>query len=984
MHYKRHRTSPTRRRGHAERLEPRLALDSQGLLAGFDPHFTLSFADDGVLIGDEPSSLNATLDAIAPRNEWREAALTAFQKWAIHTNSDIAVVSDGGQPFGAPGASQGDARFGDIRLGATTLSPEVGAVSVPIDNVASGTWLAEVVVNSAFDYQTIDDVLAVLTHEAGNVFGLKDNDDPNSPLHTGAAPAVRDPTPGDIAALQAIHGARAPDPNEQHDHQPGGPVSNNDTPANATRLDLASAAGYGEGSAPTIVFGDVGTVADIDYFTIDSPGDYTGTTTVQLRTSGVSLLQPALTIVNGAGEVVSQALSNAIGGSVLTVQLPATSSDETYTLRVSGADLGVFGVGGYSLAVTFDGLNRINAQTINDLTGGAFQTLSSEDLAKRFDPEEDDYLNDDGGTNETAELGSELTTTSGFVEGARYDVLGSIVGGGEVDYYKIQSPPSSAGPRGVMTVAVRSLDAGRLTPAVSVFDEDDQPVATETIVNGSGQLIVQATEIDPGKDYFVRVEAADGSGAFTEGNYDLRVTFGADAVVLETTASGAVGGSVGVASHTLYVGRPQLFHFALEAGDALVSGPAAVVAIVRDGLGQVITRVAAPPGETRTAPAVLLDPGEHTVEFFAVSLGGVPLPSVAYTLRAQVLSDPFVGDPDDPTGNPFACSDPELAGFFCYPGGFVSADPFLWDDFVDSLPDPPSLDLGELVDLVLGDWWSWVWEQIGLNGPTLTQNDRFDIDAIGGAAQVRGFARATAPLNVLANDFDPEGEAVVAVLLSGPDHGQLTLDPNGTVHYTPDLGYHGTDRFTYTAYDFVQESMPAAAYLVVGSGVSGDYSGNGVVDAADADVWRAAYGSTDDLSADGNKNSVVDAADYTIWRDAFDSAAQIGSSGALAAQPPADEVAAPTEVPQSFREPFGQTMTRSIAAQRSADPLPHTEVTDNALLLLFGSQSRPQSSVEMAEPPVDRSKGQPIAVEAASPGGRHLRTPVRPLWRASL
>ena len=49
----------------------------------------------------------------------------------------------------------------------------------------------------------------------------------------------------------------------------------------------------------------------------------------------------------------------------------------------------------------------------------------------------------------------------------------------------------------------------------------------------------------------------------------------------------------------------------------------------------------------------------------------------------------------------------------------------------------------------------------------------------------------------------------------------------------------------------------------------GDYNFNGVVDAADYNVWRDTFGSEIDLDADGNVNGIVDAADYNIWRDNF-------------------------------------------------------------------------------------------------------------------
>ncbi|HLZ69563.1 MAG TPA: Ig-like domain-containing protein [Dehalococcoidia bacterium] len=54
---------------------------------------------------------------------------------------------------------------------------------------------------------------------------------------------------------------------------------------------------------------------------------------------------------------------------------------------------------------------------------------------------------------------------------------------------------------------------------------------------------------------------------------------------------------------------------------------------------------------------------------------------------------------------------------------------------------------------------------------------------------------------VLANDSGPAGDALTAVLVSGPAHGSLTLNADGSFRYTPQLAYQGLDSFTYKAHD---------------------------------------------------------------------------------------------------------------------------------------------------------------------------------------
>ncbi|WP_230469822.1 tandem-95 repeat protein [Lujinxingia vulgaris] len=68
---------------------------------------------------------------------------------------------------------------------------------------------------------------------------------------------------------------------------------------------------------------------------------------------------------------------------------------------------------------------------------------------------------------------------------------------------------------------------------------------------------------------------------------------------------------------------------------------------------------------------------------------------------------------------------------------------------------------------------------------------------------------------VLENDNDPDGEAMSAVLVSGPANGQLTLNTDGSFTYTPDANFFGTDSFTYQANDGEFDSAPATVTITV-------------------------------------------------------------------------------------------------------------------------------------------------------------------------
>jgi VCBS repeat-containing protein len=68
---------------------------------------------------------------------------------------------------------------------------------------------------------------------------------------------------------------------------------------------------------------------------------------------------------------------------------------------------------------------------------------------------------------------------------------------------------------------------------------------------------------------------------------------------------------------------------------------------------------------------------------------------------------------------------------------------------------------------------------------------------------------------VLGNDSDIDGDPLTAIVVSGPQHGSLVLNSDGSFRYTPAANYAGDDSFTYKANDGNADSEVAAVSLTV-------------------------------------------------------------------------------------------------------------------------------------------------------------------------
>jgi VCBS repeat-containing protein len=70
---------------------------------------------------------------------------------------------------------------------------------------------------------------------------------------------------------------------------------------------------------------------------------------------------------------------------------------------------------------------------------------------------------------------------------------------------------------------------------------------------------------------------------------------------------------------------------------------------------------------------------------------------------------------------------------------------------------------------------------------------------------------------VLTNDTDADGDTLTAVYVvgNGPNHGMLTLNPNGSFSYTPNANFTGVDTFNYVAKDGSVDSNVATVTITI-------------------------------------------------------------------------------------------------------------------------------------------------------------------------
>jgi hypothetical protein len=634
-------------------------------------HLTISFVPDGTLVDGQKSNVFAKLNAQGDTAVWQAAILKAFQTWAANANVNVGVVPDNGEPLGTPGKTEGDPRFGDIRIAARPMADSALSVSVPHDPFMSGTWAGDVLLNSNIDYRSSQsDLFSVMLHEAGHVFGLGGSDDPHSVMYENDNGVRSALASSDVAAIEALYGQRSPDANEGSNGndsfstptqlQPSGGGSGGSS-GGGSNGSGSTPGGSAGSTSPLIAFGDVTTASDVDDFAWQLPSNISGPVTFRLQTAGLSLLEPELSIFDSSGKMLATAESTNAAGDVLTINLSSVVPNTTIFLKVQAATSGVMGIGRYGLAVIPGGETSANAAAIDAVLRGPYDTLPQGTVDQLLQNPNTVLFNNDAGTNDTLNTAVTLATTPGYAKETHYEVLGSLGNATDVDFYRIKAASVSNGQPNVLTVTMTSLASNGALAQVALYDNNGNVVSSQILANGDGTYTIQAENLKSGGDYFLRASADTSSGQQI-GNYSLVASFGGTAEQVAPFLADSITTPSSVNTSILYVAQEQLFQFLLSASSSAGNTGGIVTMNITHGSGNLVFSLTVIDGQVASGNSLLLDPGQYVLTFTG---SGITAP-LSYSLSGIVLSDPLGPGVNDPTLDP-TYTTPSTPGVYYYP-----------------------------------------------------------------------------------------------------------------------------------------------------------------------------------------------------------------------------------------------------------------------------------------------------------------------------
>jgi hypothetical protein len=110
---------------------------------------------------------------------------------------------------------------------------------------------------------------------------------------------------------------------------------------------------------------------------------------------------------------------------------------------------------------------------------------------------------------------------------------------------------------------------------------------------------------------------------------------------------------------------------------------------------------------------------------------------------------------------------------------------------------------------------------------TVTPKPNGSPEAIGGSvSEIKTEKNKPVTIDVVSNYIDPDGDQLTVSNVGNPSHGQVTVNSDNTVTYTPSSSYVGNDSFTYTISDGKGGTATASVNVTVNSTTTNNTTNN--------------------------------------------------------------------------------------------------------------------------------------------------------------
>ncbi len=349
-----------------EGLESRLVLYSASGNAWPNPEvIRISFMPDGTeLGGGYTSNLNASFNGNSSLDgKWQNVILEAAQEWAQQTNINFIVVPDDGAPEGSGPDEQGYSGFGDIRIGGYNFGDSTLALTYQPPPANNFSVAGDMMFNTGQTYNLSStyDLFTVAMHEFGHALGLNESGVSNAVMYGTYTGVKTGLATDDIDGIRAIYSAN--EPRTADAYNTGG--ASNGTLSTAAAINsgtgastTATASASASANSMTVLVPNLGinTAGQLEYFSFKAPSGTGSTLELDVQSSGLSLLEPEVTLYSSNGSTV---LASAVGsgetGSTLTLSVSGVTAGEQFYVKVQGATTTQMGTGRYALGLSFNG-----------------------------------------------------------------------------------------------------------------------------------------------------------------------------------------------------------------------------------------------------------------------------------------------------------------------------------------------------------------------------------------------------------------------------------------------------------------------------------------------------------------------------------------------------------------------------------------------------------------------------------------------------